>query len=449
MEFFAKYLARFRDQKDPVTKLTTISFALIFVTAIVMGQMFNFFLSSQIQHHNAEAIAPLISSYLHENLLESDFEDHSDAIKEKISRKVSEMKNHFNLLSIKIMTPSGDILFSDSPKTAKMKSGGRLKKALKGEIVHNFVDAPNGDEKIPDKKLFCVTIPVIFPNSTKIYAVIEIFKNPFTISKSIYISWLVIWLFAILGGIFIYLIFSRVVKRTYQQNQILQYELMEYSRELESNIQVITDVQNVTILGLSKLAEFRDKETGLHLERMSLYSKLLAEELSKWDKFKFYITKDYVNSIYTSAVLHDIGKVGIPDRVLLKPGKLDDEEWEIMKRHTVIGGDAIAAADKKLGFESFLTIGKEVAYYHHERIDGKGYPYGLKDEDIPISARIVAIADVFDALMSVRVYKPAYNIDTTKKILLEEKGGHFDPDVVDAFLKIEASFLEIADKFKE
>jgi len=211
---------------------------------------------------------------------------------------------------------------------------------------------------------------------------------------------------------------------------------------IESNKNV-QDARIATILGLAKLAEYRDSDTGAHLERIREYSKILAEELAKLPRYKGYITKEYIDDLYNSSILHDIGKVGIPDSILLKPGRLTPDEFEIVKQHSKLGGDAIRAIETKIKGKSFLTLGKEIAYYHHERWNGKGYPEGLKGEEIPLSARIVALADVYDALTSKRTYKEAFSHEKAKDIIIGERGSHFDPDIVDAFIKREKEFKEI------
>ncbi|MCG8337046.1 MAG: HD domain-containing protein [Proteobacteria bacterium] len=201
------------------------------------------------------------------------------------------------------------------------------------------------------------------------------------------------------------------------------------------------------ILGLAKLAEYRDEDTGTHLERMREYSKLLAEELSLLDDYKNYITDEYIADLFQSAILHDIGKVGIPDSILLKPGKLTPNEFKIMQQHSVIGGDAILNIESRINMKSFLTLGKEIAYNHHEKWDGSGYPKGLKGRDIPLSARIIALADVYDALTSERPYKKAFSHEKSRTIILEGKGKHFDPAIVEAFLICEGEFKSIRNQF--
>ncbi|MBT8358530.1 MAG: PAS domain S-box protein [Desulfobacterales bacterium] len=198
-----------------------------------------------------------------------------------------------------------------------------------------------------------------------------------------------------------------------------------------------------TILGLAKLAEYRDKGTGEHLERIREYAKMIASEMAGLPDYKDYITAKYIDDIFHSSILHDIGKVGIKDSVLLKPGKLDPEEFNIIKRHTILGGDAIAEIESQIEGRSFLVLGKEIAYHHHEKWDGTGYPDGLKGDEIPLSARMVAIADVYDALTTKRFYKDAFTHEKSRDIIIDLKGSHFDPDVVDAFLANEKIFNKI------
>ncbi|MEW6077362.1 MAG: HD domain-containing phosphohydrolase [Thermodesulfobacteriota bacterium] len=195
----------------------------------------------------------------------------------------------------------------------------------------------------------------------------------------------------------------------------------------------LENTKNATILGLAKLAESRDDSTGRHLERVREYARLITQAISRLPKYARYITPAYIKDIYLSSILHDIGKVSIPDAILLKPGRLSPEEFDIIKQHTLVGGDALAAVDAELKEQSFLTLGKEIAYYHHESWNGRGYPRGLEGEEIPLSARIVALADVYDALTTRRIYKDAYSHEESAAIILEERGQKFDPDIVDAF----------------
>jgi putative two-component system response regulator len=198
------------------------------------------------------------------------------------------------------------------------------------------------------------------------------------------------------------------------------------------------------VFTLAKLAESRDIQTGMHLDRMREYCRVLADELSGWEQFKDEVDGDFVELLYLTCPLHDIGKVGIPDSVLLKPGPLSGEEFEIMKMHTTIGGETLAAATKAHPEAEFLVMAREIAMTHHERFDGEGYPHRLKGEDIPLCGRITALADVYDALTSKRVYKASFSHETARQIIVDGSGTQFDPNVVEAFLRREDSFIAIA-----
>ncbi len=235
----------------------------------------------------------------------------------------------------------------------------------------------------------------------------------------------------------------RGIVRDRTEKKKLEMDLIESYKKLQN-------ARAATILGLAKLAEYRDEGTGAHLERIREYAKRLAEEMAKNSRYKTIVTQDYIEDIFQSSILHDIGKVGIPDAILLKPGRLTDEEFEVIKRHTTMGGDAIGIIESRIKERSFLFMGKEIAYNHHEKWDGSGYPRGLKGEEIPLSARIIALADVYDALTSKRFYKEAYTHERSKDIIVDLKGSHFDPEIVEAFLILEAEFDTIrGEKFKE
>lgn len=212
----------------------------------------------------------------------------------------------------------------------------------------------------------------------------------------------------------------------------------------------IRSLQDVTILALSSMAETRDNETGNHILRTQRYVRAIAEEMSKRRNMEHILTPYYINQLFKSAPLHDIGKVGVPDHILLKPGPLTAEEFEIMKTHTTMGYDALVKAEKSLGMVlSFLDCAKEIALSHQEKWDGSGYPQGLSGDKIPFSARLMAVADVYDALISRRVYKPPFSHEKALMIMREGRGTHFDPDVLDAFLAIEEQIVAIASTYTD
>jgi putative two-component system response regulator len=194
---------------------------------------------------------------------------------------------------------------------------------------------------------------------------------------------------------------------------------------------------------MAKLAESRDTDTGAHLERVRTYSRIIAEHLSRQPKFRDLVNTDFVRLIYLTSPLHDIGKVAVPDTVLLKPGPLTNDEFEIMKLHTVHGAQTLDAALREYPTARYLRMARDIAATHHEWYDGSGYPKGLVGDKIPLCGRIVALADVYDALTSRRVYKDAYSHEKAKAIVLQARGTHFDPDIVDAFLANEKKFWHV------
>ncbi len=227
------------------------------------------------------------------------------------------------------------------------------------------------------------------------------------------------------------------------QNQSLEEEILRRTKD-------ISVVQEASILAMAALAETRDNETGCHLQRVKLYIKELAEYMSKAEKFRYTLTPEKIRLMVLSSPLHDIGKVGIPDHILLKPGALTPQEYEVMKKHTTIGRDAILCAETQIGdAETFLSCAREIAYCHHEKWDGTGYPQGLCAEQIPLSARLMAVVDVYDALTTRRIYKDAILHEEAVSIIKRDANKHFDPDVVEAFLRIEEKFQEIKSKYAD
>jgi putative two-component system response regulator len=209
------------------------------------------------------------------------------------------------------------------------------------------------------------------------------------------------------------------------------------------------ETRDVAIFAMAKLAESRDPETGAHLERVRAYARLLSQELVGAGRFADEITPEFVRLIYLTSPLHDIGKVGVPDHVLLKPGRLSDREFEIMKTHTTLGAQTLDAALRKFPGVKFLQMGRDIAASHHERFDGGGYPGGLAADNIPLAGRIVSVADVYDALTSKRVYKAAYTHDIAVSIISDEAGKQFDPVVAKVFLDHHAAFNALREKINE
>lgn len=214
----------------------------------------------------------------------------------------------------------------------------------------------------------------------------------------------------------------------------------ELNKEVSKQVRAGLSKRNALIFGLAKLADYRDTDTGAHLERIGLYARIIADALStKYPE----INAKWIDRIVLASSLHDIGKVGIPDSILLKPGRLTPEEREIMEKHALIGADTLLAIRSKLGPDEFIDMGIEIALQHHEKWDGTGYPFGLKGDDISLAARIVALADFYDAVTSKRVYKEAMSHEETADLIKSLHGTHFAPDVADAFVENQAEFNAI------
>jgi putative two-component system response regulator len=219
------------------------------------------------------------------------------------------------------------------------------------------------------------------------------------------------------------------------QNKRLEQMVIDRTEDLYKT-------QSAMIYALAFLTETRDSTTGEHIKRTQIIVETLAISLRDLGYFQELLTDEYIHMLYSSAPLHDIGKVGVSDEILLKPGKLTYKEFEAMKLHTLYGYNTLVQAEKEIGDTSFLKLAKEITYTHHEKWDGSGYPQGLSEEEIPISGRLMALVDVYDALVSARPYKEPYSHETAKSIILKERGHHFDPIVVDAFLACEDKFID-------
>ncbi len=207
------------------------------------------------------------------------------------------------------------------------------------------------------------------------------------------------------------------------------------------NLHKIKSTRDASIIGLAKLAEYRDHNTGEHLKRLQKYSTMLARELKKLPFYSDYISEEYISDLSISSMLHDIGKVGTPDAILLKSGKLTDEEFKVIQKHPLAGYEVIKEIEGHIEGESLYTMGSEIAYCHHEKWDGSGYPRGISARNIPLSARIVALVDVYDALTTKRSYKIAFTHEKAVELIVDSRGTHFDPEIVDIFIQIADKFI--------
>jgi len=240
--------------------------------------------------------------------------------------------------------------------------------------------------------------------------------------------------------------YEDVSKQLEEKNIILEKYNHQLEELVDEKVKEITASQIATIHALVKSAESRDDDTGAHIERTANYCKLIAEKLMESNIYQDVVDAAFVENIEKASPLHDIGKVGIQDAILLKPGRLTNEEFDIMKTHVIIGYETLASVEGYYHENAFLNLGMEISRYHHEKWDGSGYMHGMSGTDIPLSARIMALSDVYDALRSKRVYKDAFSHQKTVEIIKDGQGSHFDPVLVDVFLEHHDSFCEIFDR---
>ena len=240
-----------------------------------------------------------------------------------------------------------------------------------------------------------------------------------------------------------------LIKARVHNHLLLKRHSDSLEKMVDERTKQLRKTQDVIIRTMGIMAEYRDPETGGHIKRTQNYVRVLAEYLQKDEKYSSFLTDTLVTLLFKSAPLHDLGKVAIPDHILLKPGKLTEAEFEEMKEHAVLGRNAIMMCEKELPDDTFLYYAREIAYAHHEKWDGSGYPQGLAGDEIPFSGRLMALADVYDALISKRVYKPPFPHEKAVSIITEGRGTHFDPDMVDAFLVLEETFRQIAIEFAD
>jgi putative two-component system response regulator len=233
-------------------------------------------------------------------------------------------------------------------------------------------------------------------------------------------------------------------------HDFLQNQNAWLQQQVEKRLTEINRLQDASIHVMVSLAEFRDETTGNHIQRTQEYMRLLALELAKKPQYSTLLTASHIEQMSKSAPLHDIGKIAIPDHILLKPGKHTPEEFAVMKTHAQRGYDMLKRAGEHMGERGeFLTLAMEIAGGHHEKWDGSGYPNGLAGSDIPLSARLMAVADVFDALLARRPYKEPMTVEQAAAIILEGRGKHFDPEVVDAFMAIRDDLFRYAEMWAD
>mgnify|MGYP001412555390 CR=1 FL=1 len=376
-------------------------------------------IAEQVLSYNPEAQRTLASAN-YENASES------------LQGLVEDMLLYDDLFRIKIWGNQGVVLWSDDKSIIgkQFPNNQEFLEAWQGKLSYS-ISEPDIDEQASESGhtlMMEIYTPILYMG--KVVGVIEMYEATDDLYLEIQTNSRTIWLAVGAFGLSIYALLYILFYRAHRR----QIHLI---RDLEQT-------QSITIMSLAAVTETRDKETGRHILRTVNYMELLANALKNHPRFKASFSGDAIKILVKSSPLHDIGKVGVPDRILLKPGPLTAEEFEEIKKHPTYGRDALSVAEKEMGSNSFLQTARIIAYSHHEKWDGSGYPEGLIGDQIPVAGRLMALADVYDALISERVYKKAFSHQTAVEIIQEGKGKHFDPDVVDAFLKLEQEFNRIA-----
>lgn len=353
-------------------------------------------------------------------------------ITSEIDALFSDIVDSEKVFRINVWRTDGTVIWSDNRGVVgnNYAEDPEFRKAMTG-VVSYSMDNPKKEEQEGEKAgghILQIYIPVREQGTT--IGIVEIYEDANKLMAEIKDRSTYVWKIVIGSGVLLYILLFALFYGAYRREA-----------RSGSNLQSTRDA---LIYMLVYLAEMRDIETGKHLERTSSYVRILAMELQKDSPYSSYLTDEYINDLVKASPLHDVGKVGIPDAILFKPGRLTDDEFNQMKRHTEYGAKVLREAAERLTFRSFLTMATQVAVGHHERWDGRGYPFSLSGDEIPLSARIMAVADVYDALRSKRSYKAEFDHSYSRDFILSQKGKQFDPWVVDAFQRGEQEFEKIS-----
>lgn len=421
-------------KKNVLLQYTLSTFFVILAFSLLLG----YFLAKrtediQVQKHMdlyPEIILQTLDS--HPNVIEALASGDLSAATAEMPDIARRMMNFGSVYRLKIWGKDSTVLWSDDATIIGMQfqDNNEFLEAWGGQVIYN-VDKLDKAEQASENahaRILEIYTPVRYQGNT--IAVFEMYEGVDTLFADIQSGTRFIWWLVSGFGLTVY-------------GTLFTIFYASHMRQLRLNNDLIK-TQEVTILSLAAIAETRDKETGKHILRTRKYVEVLGETLKRHPRFKDALTPGKIELLIKSSPLHDIGKVGVPDHVLLKPGKLTPEEFEEIKQHTVYGRDAMGVAKTELGTNSFLKTAQEIAYSHHEKWDGSGYPLGLRGEEIPVSGRLMALADVYDALISKRVYKEAFTHEEAAEIIFKGKGQHFDPDVVEAFRENQFIFSAIA-----
>ena len=428
-------------RKNIILQFTIITFVVIVGVSSYLATLLTDRMTERVIHHHLDFYPRLATRLINNDpdVYKIFKKDIPKELKQQICSRFREFLHFGTIFRTKVWTLDGTVLWSDEPEIIGKKYDKKedFTKVIKGGVQYE-IESPHETEheyELHTKKFLEIYIPVSFKN--EVIGVIEVYEKTDQLFENIRRDTSIIWLLVGIAGLVIYLLLFFVFLKAHQRQKKISRHLL--------------DTQQAVITSLAYQAEIRDVETGRHLERTTEYVRILAEDLRNQppkytlrESDKNYLTDEYISDLIKSIPLHDIGKVGVPDAILCKPSKLTDEEFNLMKKHCEYGASILRHAEGQLTFRSFLHIGIQLALSHHEHWDGKGYPAGLKGEEIPLSARIMAVADVYDALRSSRCYKKAFSHEKSVEIIREGRDTQFDSFIVDAFLNRESEFERIS-----
>ena len=422
-----------------IFRYTVVTFVVISLVSLGLGAI----LSQQITNHLIQTHIKVFPHVM-KSIVKNHLEVYAFLNAPPGSEVPQDVASFFNdlftfgaVFRIKVWGKDGTILWSDKPDIIgkNFRDNIHFIRAIEGDVSYSLAEPKKAEHATEKGQGAILEIYTPIEKDGQQVGVIELYESNNELYNQINRNIRIVWQAVSFAGIALYTLLFFIFYGAYSVQKAAAQRLNE--------------TQDVTIMALAYQAELRDMETGYHIERTSRYVEVLARELGRLPRYKTYLTDGYIHDLVKSAPLHDIGKVGISDAILCKPGKLSAAEFEEIKRHCEYGAMILKKAEQKLTFQSFFKIALQLVTYHHEKWNGEGYPHGLKGEAIPLSARVMALSDVYDALRSQRRYKGSLCHEEAVKIILEDRGRQFDPAVVDAFVRKEKEFQRISEQMAD
>lgn len=418
---------------------TVIIFLAVLLVSLGLAYSLSRQITSHLIHAHITLFPQVVKTFAHETPEIFDFlrQPAGTSPSSKVEHLMEDLRGFGAVFRVKIWGADATVLWSDRPELIgkNFSDNENLQLALAGKVSAERKWPSKSENEAEQGRGLVLEIYTPLGQDGQIVGVIELYESDAALFEQIRTNNRLVGITVSAAGLGLYLLLFGVFRRAYHRQRLATEELIQ--------------TQDATIAALAHQAELRDLETGEHLERTALYVKMLTEALVLDPLRSAQLNQRLVQDLIKSTPLHDIGKVGVPDEILRKPGKLTAEEFAAMKRHCEYGAAILQRAQDRLPFQSFLGVAIDIVRYHHERWNGLGYPYGLKAEAIPLSARIMALADVYDALRSRRYYKDAMPHPQCVEIIQGDSGSHFDPQVVVAFLTRAEEFRKISEEMAD